>query len=838
MAWRNIEMPIPTGTLSDFSYCEMTNYDTNYQNSLPSGIAFNESWNYTVSSAQTLSSIYVFGDANNGLYRNGEWNSYSLYWHRKVNGTADNRQLATNFPAWDRFGSWEKVSFIACVNDETHKGAICIVQYNYNGNSGNCSYRFRTSPQNNTEYLYNALIEAQPITYTWQSVAGVYGKSGHILFSHVLDDSVLTGSDISDIDGSDLWLVGATCLDRLLDNCPTGTEVTAFYSGDFNHLTVTKGELSLYATIKIYAEGHIVEADLTRPGTTRGWDSGFIGFIIDEENHVAKLVYLKEQGNALLQPTGIYDMIVPSQSDSDMDTVWTFLHGHTDNEEENEDVNTEDPGTDPEYQSSIPVQGLTLPSYGAYDTGFTSQYRVTAAELKALAAFLWSSSFTDVVEKFFNDPREIIIGLCIMPVIPDTGASKEIKAGGIRSGVYGLPLTNQYTLDTYGTAKVKKVKGNFLDYAPYTKVNAHIPFCGEHSLNVNDVMGKKLTLKYIFDFISGSCVAEIDVNGEPRYFFGGSCGIQVPTSSEDFGRMYSALLSAGATLGSTLATIATGGLAAPLAIGSGINMLANGMNMSPDIQYASGSGSINGMIGCKTAFLTIERPKEKIVGEQHKYLGRPSYMTKTLSDCTGYTKCMTVHLDNVPCTATERAEIERLLLNGVRIQPGSETPEYTPTTATDHGVIFLKCVSDMDVIGKSWDGEDIETIEGKLLYEQSFLKPVFVFEGNFKDYNYCYIPEFDRFYYITEQIAKTGDIMEMHMQCDVLQSWKTEILSNQAVIERSENKANNNAYFADDMYWTQVNKEVETVPFLDGAGNQLTFEIPEDNFILTIAGGD
>ena len=719
--------------------------------------------------------------------------------------------------------------------------AICLICF-YNTNNGiwyvSGNILLQSSGNIKRHELYELLMSHLPITYTWQSVAGVYGKSGHIVFSHVLNDNILTGSDIADIDGDDLWLVGATCLERLLDNCPVGAEITAFYSGDFNHLTVTKGELSMYATIKLYAEGHVVEANLTRPGTTRGWNSGFIGFIIDEEQHVAKLVYLKEQGNALLQPTGIYDMIVPSQSDADMDTVWTFIHGHTDDESENENINNEDPGTDPEYQGSIPVQGLTLPSYGAYDTGFTSQYRVTAAELKALASFLWSSSFTDVVEKFFNDPREIIIGLCIMPVVPDTGTSKEIKAGGISTGVFGLPLTNQYTLDTYGTVYVKKVKGNFLDFEPFTKITAHLPFVGSHSLNVSDVMGKTLTLKYIFDFISGSCVAEIDVNGEPRYFFGGSCGIQVPTSSEDFGRMYSALLSAGATLGGTLATIATGGLAAPLAIGAGANMLTNCMNMTPDVQYASGSGSVNGMIGCKTAFLTIERPNEKIVGAQHNYLGRPSFMTRLLSNCDGYTKCMVVHLDNVPCMEAERAEIERLLTSGVRIEDGSTTPEYTPTSATDHGLIFLKCVSDTDVMGKSWDTEHALTVEGKLMYEQSFLKPVFVVDGDYTAYNYCYIPEFGRFYFITEQIAKTGSITEIRMQVDVLQSWKTQIETNEAVIERSADSNNYNAYFLDDMYWTQVNKKVETVPFLDSTGHQLTFSIPSDNFILTIAGGD
>ena len=423
--------------------------------------------------------------------------------------------------------AWRILLYSATFPDETNMTGV-INAYHDNGS---------------TEF-YTFLKDIAPTIYTWQSVAGVYGKSGHVVFSHVLDDTILTGSDIEDLNADAFAFYGATCIDRLIANVPVGTEVTAFYSGDFNHLTVTKGELSLYVTLKMYVEGHIVEIDITRPTNTDGWASGFLGYIIDSENQVAKLIYIKEQGNALLIPTGIYDLTVPgTQDETTMGYIYTFLHGHTDdeseNESENEDVNEADPGTDPEYQSDIGVTGISKPAYGAYDTGFTTQYRMTAAELKALASTLWSNNFWDNIKKFFEDPREIIIGVSLMPVTPDTGSSKEVKAGGISTGVYGLPLTDQYKFDTYGTCRVKAEKGNFLDYNPFTKVTAHLPFVGVHSLDVNDVMGKKLTLKYIFDFMTGCCVAEIDVNGKPRYFFGGSCGMQIPVSSEDFGRTYS-----------------------------------------------------------------------------------------------------------------------------------------------------------------------------------------------------------------------------------------------------------------------------------------------------------
>ena len=145
----------------------------------------------------------------------------------------------------------------------------------------------------------------------------------------------------------------------------------------------------------------------------------------------------------------------------------------------------------------------------------------------------------------------------------------------------------------------------------------------------------------------------------------------------------------------------------------------------------------------------------------------------------------------------------------------------------------------MDVIGKTWSNTT-ELIEGKLMFDQSMLKPKFIVNGNFSAYNYAYIPEFGRFYFIMEQSIKTGTLSEIDMQVDVLQSFKDQLVGEDsdvdAIIERQQSL--NNAYFADGMYWTQTNKEVKTYPFTFANGNEMKFDIPSDNFILTIAGGD
>lgn len=725
------------------------------------------------------------------------------------------------------------------LDDENQRGYIVTLDHVYRHFNNVVGYYYRIvggKMDNSFDPIYLAF--GTP-AYNWQSVPSISGKNGILPLSHVRDDSILTGQDINNLTPAQVKLEGPTQISSLIANVPIGKAVKAIYAGKVDFLGILKDN-SASSTVRISVAGNNVYL------ASFISQKNYIGFIIDDENEVAKLSYIMPIYDPITEILDHYEMHVSSDDATEMHNIWLFIHSHIDNEDDNPENNEADEGTPDNYQPDIAITGITKPAYGAIDTGFTTMYRMSKGELQRLSNFLWTDSFVSNVKKFFNDPREIIVGLSIMPVLPDTEAApgSEVKAGGISTGVYGLKLTDQYKLETYGVIEVKAEKGNFLDYAPYTQVTAHLPFVGAHSLDVNDVMGKQLALKYIFDFLTGSCVAEIDVYDseasefKPRYFFGGSCGIQVPSSSEDFSRMYSSILSAGATLGSALSTIATGGLTAPLLLGTASNMLANGMNGSPSVEFSSGSGSVNGMIGCKAAYLVISRPKEKVAKDQQKYVGKPSFITRTLSSCSGYTKCLNVHLDNVPCTATERAEIERLLLDGVRIATGSTTPAYTPTTASDHGLIFLKCTSDMDVIGKNWDEEHTLTVEGKLMFDQDMLTPKFVLEADTLAYNYCYIPDFGRFYYVTKQLIKTGSLTEIHLQCDVLQSWKTQILSNKAVLERSAKDSNVNAYFSDSMYWTQANKEVKTVPFLDRDDNELVFEIPENNYILTIAGSD
>lgn len=52
-------------------------------------------------------------------------------------------------------------------------------------------------------------------------------------------------------------------------------------------------------------------------------------------------------------------------------------------------------------------------------------------------------------------------------------------------------------------------------------------------------------------------------------------------------------------------------------------------------------------------------------------------------------------------------------------------------------------------------------------------------------YNYCHIPDLGRFYFIRDIQSITRNIWELHLECDVLESYKAEILASNARYNRN-----------------------------------------------------
>ena len=708
-------------------------------------------------------------------------------------------------------------------------GSINFTKYTWNGKDyyGVISRRdpsptFLTTLTYNKIYLNNTDIT--PLFPEWRPVKNIMGALGNFELSMVGVEYINDGNPVTNAPPTNLTrVVNQTALNNIPSTIESGSH-PPYTTGKILQKGVHYSASGTQFELTFYNEGVIFSYE-TPNMTQAEANNVYLAFLIDPDHSLAKLslIYVSPS-------TGEVSYNNEEMSTIQMQALYTWLQGSS--YDDLPEINEDDPGEGNDPWDPDDIDPLEEPGASAVETGFTTMYEVTDEQLRQLAGFLWSDSYTENATKFYNDPREIIVGLCIMPVTPLTSGTRTISAGGISTGISGKPLTSQYRIIDCGSIYIKKAKGNFLDYPPYTKVVAHLPFVGDHTLDVNDIMGKTISLTYIFDFLTGSVVAAIDVDGSTNYFFGGSCGMQVPTSSEDFGRVYSGILSAGVTVGGALATIATGGMTAPLAIGAAAAMANNGMNMTPDVQYNSGNGGINGMLGNQVPFITIELPNEKIAARQNKFFGNMCLITKYISECRGFIKCYKAHIDGVSATKPERDEIMSYLMNGFRRETGTALPDLTPSVVGNSVILFVKCTSEDDVMGKTWSSE--LKIEGKLIYNQSILNPEFQIKGDVSAYNYAYIPLFNRYYYITNIVANENDIETVSFKADPLQSFKDEIDSCEVILERQENYVASK--LNDSQYWTLQNKTIIPKYFRDIGGTKVKFARTSNVYILTIAG--
>lgn len=222
-------------------------------------------------------------------------------------------------------------------------------------------------------------------------------------------------------------------------------------------------------------------------------------------------------------------------------------------------------------------------------------------------------------------------------------------------------------------------------------------------------------------------------------------------------------------------------------------------SMKPNVIRCGNISGDNSMIGYDRPYLIKTRPNKPKLKGQGKFTGFPSYKSGNVGDFSGYTECLKVHLMNVPCTANEQEEIENWLTNGVIIKNGSETPDVTPVIEDNLVIVLLKMIDENNVIGKSWS--ESHKIEGKLLYDESVRNPVLLIDGNCMGYNYAYLPFFKRYYFISDYIVTREYQQELHLMCDPLQSFATQIKASECIVSRSQ--SNPNYYINDGVFYTE-----------------------------------
>lgn len=122
------------------------------------------------------------------------------------------------------------------------------------------------------------------------------------------------------------------------------------------------------------------------------------------------------------------------------------------------------------------------------------------------------------------------------------------------------------------------------------------------------------------------------------------------------------------------------------------------------------------------------------------------------------------------------------------------------------------------------------TLSGNLRGESSVINPSFVVElQNPTQYNYCFIPEFNRYYYITNIVSMRTNIWRIDCSVDVLMSYQAQILDLNVVIE-NDTTIDQETYMVGDIWQRLVKTKTDIINFPNGL-------LEQGEYILITSGG-
>ncbi len=317
----------------------------------------------------------------------------------------------------------------------------------------------------------------------------------------------------------------------------------------------------------------------------------------------------------------------------------------------------------------------------------------------------------DIVKKFANvSPIDCVQSYMLFPfrIVSRTGlidpavykqselTTENVKFANVTSNAVAWKLPEQSVIIDLGYIDAARYFGDFRDFEPYTSLLLYIPFCGFIQLDCSTFMGKKIKIKYVVDWFSGSCTACIMADNLVVQTANGQIGIQIPLTGTQSAQLRNAIDSAQlqfkqaqtstvATIAAlsvgAAATVATGGTAAPVlaGIGATAGVMANAVKASEKLDYqlqhvttpfktVGGSTPANAAKIELTPRLIISRPK-MLKGYNAEIFGKTNgfacIKTGYLSEFSGFTQCAAVNLDGITATAEEKTALNALLLKGV-----------------------------------------------------------------------------------------------------------------------------------------------------------------------------
>lgn len=130
-----------------------------------------------------------------------------------------------------------------------------------------------------------------------------------------------------------------------------------------------------------------------------------------------------------------------------------------------------------------------------------------------------------------------------------------------------------------------------------------------------------------------------------------------------------------------------------------------------------------------------------------------------------------------------------------------------------------------NTIGKVLENETEYNIKFKSQADRT--KPVVVLMSETMiDFNYAYIPDFNRYYFVESIEVTPNKIYNISLRCDVLESFKNDILESSGFVNQQTTP---NKYYNSD-YQTEIKKEVDVIK------SNVALDTTKSTILVTIGG--
>lgn len=355
------------------------------------------------------------------------------------------------------------------------------------------------------------------------------------------------------------------------------------------------------------------------------------------------------------------------------------------------------------------------------NSGLFTMYLMNQQYMNLIGDIMWEDNLgIQALKAVFGQPIDAIISTMSYPFDLTnfvTKTAQNLFFGPWNSGLPFQALTKSSFQIDWGIITIPFGWGNFLDYAPHTKMELFLPWGPGYvpidpndvspfsntpgNFNVGTFTNGSIQVKTNIELGKGTCVHNvIGNNGKVIGSYSGIVGKQVPMTALDSGGKLLTTIGAVATMTAGAAT-AAGAMSGKFNTGQttphkqvdpllnrpmfgdvgymqkaseavstvnrGANMAASALLSNPISFPRAGTFSDgSSAMTVQQPFLLISRPVQSVPSQYGHYNGYPSNIYyANLSGLSGYTEISEIHLDNVTATADELAELDSILKGGI-----------------------------------------------------------------------------------------------------------------------------------------------------------------------------